>query len=99
MNTTSKILNSNTARLNDGPPELKSLRGPSELLSLDLTHANLNISLERGEGGAGQDVAGGEIELELDPMFSLLHAIKILNLTRSLIQVLHNGLILILVFT
>ena len=68
------------------------------MLSLDLTHANLNISLERGEEGAGQGVAGGDIELELDPIFSLLHAIKILNLTRSLIQV-HNGLILILVFT
>ena len=70
----------------EDPIELKSLRGPSKLINLDLTYASLELSL----GIKLQDVKGGDVEedeLCMNPLFPLMHSIKVLNLTRSLLEI------------
>ena len=69
----------------ENPIELKSLSGPSELINLDLTYANLKLSL----GNIFRHVNDNSkvFEVEMNPLFPLMHSIKVLNLTRSLIEI------------
>ena len=70
----------------DDPIELKSLRGPSKLVNLDLTYASLKFSLGNPFHQIKSENAG-IYELGMDPLFPLMHSIKVLNLTRSLIEI------------
>ena len=70
----------------DDPIQLKNLRGPSKLINLDLTYASLRVSFAN-EDYQPREGNVGSYELDMNPLFPLMHSIKVLNLTRSLIEI------------